>query len=353
MRRMLPFDHHQLGLNCGSAPIRDVLEYYGLKFTESMCFGLGSGLVFVYHHSDPETCPDPAYWAPYWSVTGRGWQPYADLAHLLDIRLIVKRGQTAEDSWDEIRRLIDAGVPVIVDCDRKPLVPYFNQTWDLPPCVASYNFGGHKTIVVGYDDERATVAVVENMLPGVWEVPFEAFQASRSSAEFYPSENEWMYIEPLEPTVPLKDAIPFAIRKVVNRYHSRFWNGAIGLSGLRRFCEEFPHWPELLPPTKFQATVFMTDLQCNLLSGGGHHRKMYSRFLMECADLLGDERYVSLARHYAGLARTWNELNSLMLEGARAGEPRAVFEGERAKGLLQSILDGEAEAAERLEALLA
>ncbi|MGQ4667177.1 BtrH N-terminal domain-containing protein [Metabacillus halosaccharovorans] len=314
MKHHIKFDSHRLGLNCGSAPIRDLLEFNGHRFTEPMCFGLGSGLNFVYHHGGTEVL-DKQFRAPITIITGRTSAPYVELCSVLGVKITVKRTHDAERAWEEVKQLVNQNIPVACDIDvemiqnNNPVTERFG-----------WHMGGHKTIMIGYDEQENSAQLIENMIKDPITVPLDLFTTMRSSADLYPSENEWFYIDVPEKLQDLEIALKMAIIKNVNamknpaftvkdqnqQYHTT------GIPGLEYWYSEILEWPSILDKDRLIASILTAFLQNNI-SGGGMYRKMYARFLREADDCLNIPALVDASNIYRSLSNDWETLIKLMM----------------------------------------
>jgi hypothetical protein len=305
-RVSLPFTAHRLGLNCGSSPFRDVLEHHGFNFTEDMIFGLGSGLQLAYHHGD-QLVPDRHWRAPLTIVTGRSIAPYQEAASVLGVQLYARRNLPADRAWRDLRDHLQRGMPVVCEIDREEMLPLVGQSNPLTVRFG-WRFGGHKTIVIGYDEEANTATIVENMLPDPVVVPLDMLGRMRDTpAALYPPENDYYVISPPRRLLPLKAAIRIAIAKNVQAMRHPEYRGT-GLSAVDWLADELGGWPELLAPERLAASILMAWVQSEHLSGGGMYRNLYARFLRQADDALGEPRLVRAARMYRSLARQWSAL---------------------------------------------
>ncbi|ONK21510.1 DUF4872 domain-containing protein [Siminovitchia sp. FSL H7-0308] len=347
MSTLIDFDTHRLGLNCGSAPIRDMLEFYGYPFSEPMCFGLGSGLHFVYHHGGKEVV-DRQYRAPLTVITGRTETPFVELCSVLGIKITFKRTHDREFAWQTVKELVDRHIPVACDID-------VSKIHDTNPIAETFglSMGGHKVILIGYDEDKNTATIIENVIEEPVTIPLDVFQHIRSSAELYPSENEWFYIDPPRQIQHMKKALKMAIIKNVQlmKYPAFSLYGTdvecSGLSGIQLWREEITKWPEILHPERLELSIFTVHIQ-NSISGGGLFRKMYARFLREADDYLHEENLVRASNMYRKLAKHWDEIIKTMLEAYKKKEYN-VFFTEAFSHLADEIVMKEKEAIRLLE----
>ncbi len=347
MSKLIEFETHRLGLNCGSAPIRDMLEYNGFMFTEPMCFGLGSGLHFVYHHGGEEVV-DRQYRAPLTVITGRTETPFVELCSVLGIKITLKRTHDKEIAWKTVKELIDRDIPVACDID-------VSKIHDTNPIAEQfgYSMGGHKAILIGYNEEKNEAVIVENVIEEPVTIPLDAFHMIRASADLYPSENEWFYIDPPQQIQDISVAIKMAIRKNVQLMKNpafslygtdKEWSG---LPGLRVWHEEIMKWPSILDKDRLELSIFTAFIQ-NSISGGGLFRKMYARFLREADDHLNEPQLVQASNMYRKLAKKWDALIDMMMNGYHAKE-YSIFSSLEFKLLTDEILIMENEAIQLLD----
>jgi hypothetical protein len=314
MKHFIPFSSHRLGLNCGSAPIRDLLEFKGYKFTEPMCFGLGSGLNFVYHHGGTEVL-DKQYRAPFTIITGRTSTPYVELCNVLGVKITVQRTNDSKYAWEEVKELINRNIPVACDIDVEMLQ---NNN----PVTEKYGWhmGGHKTIIIGYDEEKNKAQLIENMIEDAITVPLDLFTTMRNSADLYPSQNEWFYIDVPDKIQDLKIALKMALIKNVQAMENPSFTvedeneryKTTGIPGLEYWYSEITNWPNILEKDRLIASILTAFLQNNI-SGGGMYRKMYARFLREADDHLNIPSLVEASNIYRVLANDWESLIQMMM----------------------------------------
>jgi hypothetical protein len=306
----IPFTTHRPGAGCGSASIRDLLEHNGHRLSEPMCFGLGSGLNVAYHHGDASV-PDSYYRAPYTIITGRAEAPYVDTCNVLGVKMKICRTHDPARAWAEVKGMLDRSIPVVVDLDREEFMGSLGQQNVLTQ-LYGWRFGGHQTIVIGYDEEANTVDLIENMLQGPITIPMDMFHRSRNSADLYPSENEWYIVETPPKLQELRTAIKMALIRNVHSMRYQRYRG-FGLRGLDWWYEEIAAWPDIMDQHRLIASIWMAHIQSEALSGGGMFRKMYARFLREADDYLEEPGLVEAARIYRQVAESWTELTSNML----------------------------------------
>lgn len=346
MRASIPFTSHRLGLNCGSSPFRDVLEHLGFRMTEDMVFGLGSGLNLAYHHGD-DAVPDRHWRAPLTIVTGRSIAPYEEAASVLGVQLYSRRGLDDERAAAHLKEDLLRGAPVVCEIDREEMLPLVGQE-NLLTRRFGFRFGGHKTIVVAFDEEANRATIIENMLPDPVVVPLDMLGRMRSTpGALYPPENACFVVSPPRRLQRIDIAIKMAVAKNVQTMRCPEYRGT-GLGAVDWFAEEVAAWPELLPPERLEASILMAWMQSEHLSGGGMYRNMYARFLRQADDVLAEPILVRAATVYRSLARRWSQLVADMV-GALRRSDWSVFSSAALRDNVSAIARGEKEGLELLE----
>jgi hypothetical protein len=350
VRASIPFTSHRLGLNCGSSPFRDVLEHCGFKMTEDMIFGLGSGLNLAYHHGD-EAVPDHHWRAPLTIITGRSIAPYQEAASVLGVQLYARRCLSDDAAARQMKDHLDRGIPVVCEIDREEMLPLVGQSNHLTKRFG-YRFGGHKTIVIAYDEEANSATIIENMLPDPVVVPLDMLGRMRSTPDaLYPPENDYFVVSAPRKLQRTDLAVRIAIAKNVQTMRNPEYRGT-GLAAVDWFVEELTSWPELMTAERLEASILMAWMQSEHLSGGGMYRNMYARFLRQADDLLDEPRLVEAAAIYRGLARLWSRLVCDMKDALDRSDLR-LFSSAAMREVVASIGQGEKAAVDLLESAVA
>jgi hypothetical protein len=322
--------------------MRDMLKFYGHDLTEDMVFGLGAGLGFLYYRN-PKMRP-PAY------VGGRVYNLEDNLCRNLGFEANVVSGFGPREGWEEVRRMLDSGTPVMVHAD----VHYLDYLR------AKVHFSGHRIVLVGYDDNAGVAFVADNDRDTVQRCSLEGLAKARSSTWFpQPADNALYHFRVPERLVPLEEAIPPAVRDVV-RYNLTLapeWScivedgvtAAYGMTGLRLFATEVPGWSDTMEDDVLTLTcknVYVTAEKGGT-GYGGNFRRMYGRFLEEAAGVLGEERLESIGGEFISIGDRWTDLcltfKELSGDGAAAVREATV--------IVREVCEREGNALAELEAV--
>jgi len=318
---------HRPGVHCGSTSLRDVFEFHGHKFSEDMVFGLNCGLGFVYW-STRRSLP-PIF------IGGLGSRGIEDVCRILGIRWKKKTTTSAKKAWQAVKELIDNDVPVVLQVDMFYLDFWRGKTG---------HFGGHATVLAGYDEERGEAYVTdvrnekieaERREDGLFATSLENLAEARSSTfKPFPPRNAWVTFAFPKELVPLEKAIKTAIKTNAGRFlESPIKN--FGIKGIRHFANQVIKWPDIIrgdvyDPIQFKAQIPMLKLNLFLAyafiekagTGGGLFRRIYSRFLREAGHILHAEILGETSDLMMKSADIWTEIADILLTASEAQQDK-------------------------------
>lgn len=303
---------HQLGGHCGSGALRDLLHWAGLGWEklpdrlpgEGLVFGLGGGLSFMYTRY-PGLTP-PVY------LVGRNADMELDFCRRLDIDTDRQQTDNPADAWRLVKDEIDHGRPVMVWCDIAEL-PYLR---------VRLSNTRHDVVIIGYDDDRETVFIVDNDREDVQEVPMEAFRRAHGSNGF-PGPNRFATY-PMRFPVQLPDLLTSARAAAASAARvlggedallfdvSRLPEGSLvasGVDGVRTFADDIITWPYRLDPDELTAAVASIPVFIEKAgTGGGFFRRLEAGFCRDIAEVTGDPAFADAALTCQRSADAWSSL---------------------------------------------
>lgn len=292
------FEHHP-GVHCGSTALTDVMNYYGFRFTEAMCFGLACGLDFVYMESDQLS--------PTRFINGR----CASLEPTLFKNIGVPFEWNKSDyfPWDQMKQELLADRPILLLTDLYYLDYYKTNT----------HFGGHGVVLVGFDEEERVAFLADTERPGLQKTAIDSLAKAMSSKEtFFVQENNWKAIAHI-PAFDLNHAVAKALLYNANRFLNPEEENR-GLVGLRLFAERLPDMKDA-KDSKWVARFAYQAIE-KRGTGGGSFRKLYGDFLAEAEALptVGPAlQRINASERMHGIAGLWTHL---------AGELKKISESE-------------------------
>jgi len=343
---------HRPGGHCSSTALRDLLGFYGHDLTEEMVFGLGAGIGFIYFHH-PDMKP-PVY------IGGRVFNLEEHLCKHLGIGMEVVSGMGADDGWLAVKEMLDQGVPTMVHAD----------VYHLDYLRAKRHFGGHRIVLVGYDEEREVAFVADNDRDSICECSLASLARARSAAFLpQPADNTFYRFGVPERLTPLSRAIPPAVARAV-RFNLRLppqnppsqpspqdpphpnlpprggkgqrgegaerasfnCDGAEvvrGVQGLERFALAMGGWPDEMDEDTL--SLLCKSIYVSAEKGGtgygGNFRRLYGRFLNESAGVLSSPGLGRAGDEFIAIGDTWTSL-SLTFKDLSSDGRRAVLLAE-------------------------
>lgn len=221
MKRLVDNFVHHPGVHCESSALRDIFEFYGFPFSESMIFGLGSGLGFIYWHGKP---------MPYPFVGGRAKDFDKTLCSNLGVALKTNKTASKTRAYEALKELIAKNVPVMIHVDM-PFLKYLR----LPK---EAHFGAHVVVVAGIDEDEGVVYIADTQFEKLQTVtPKELEEARASKFKPFPPENKWFTFEFPSKLTPLKKAIKEGVSKTVKTMLEPPIKN-LGIRGIRHFADE-------------------------------------------------------------------------------------------------------------------
>ena len=295
---------HRPGEHCGSTVMRNMLLHYcGLDISETLTFGLGSGIECIYL-SSPRMTPEAV-------VFGRSATLEQDLSEALGIDYVEEPEADDAAAWDDVRREVLEGRPAVVCADI-----FYMDHRDF-----KVHFPFNRFALVGFDDdiEKAYIHDRTNLDPQ--RVSYRALALSRNPPE-YPIYNRWGRFESgsmrRSPEQACRQALEKAARRMTGADDSQkravlalgendIGRGETGLAALELFRDDLPSWRRKEDPAWLASYASRTIEVFG--NGGGNFRRMYAAFLAEAQAMLPDLVGPDLPPLAARSADLWTALS--------------------------------------------
>jgi len=283
MKSMISGYRHRPGEHCGSTAMRNMLLHYcDLDISETLTFGLGSGIECIYV-SSPRITPEAM-------VSGRSLTLEQDLSEALGIDYVEEPEADDAAAWDAVRREIVEGRPAVICGDI-----FYMDHRDF-----KVHFPFNRFALVGFDDDIEKVYIHDRNKLEPLLVSYRALALSRNPPE-YPIYNLWGRFKSRSIRSSLEQACRQALKKAARRmtgaddYEKKavlalgggdIGRGDTGLAGLKLFRDELPSWRQREDSAWLASYVSRTiEIFGN---GGGNFRRMYAVFLAEAREMLPD-----------------------------------------------------------------
>jgi len=314
MKKVLPGFIHVPGWHCGSTALADVMRYRGYNLSEAMCFGLGSGLGFVYWQGGP---------TPTHALGGRA--PNLELTFFANLGYHLQwETARADEVWPAIRSALDRGDPVLALTDLYHLDYYRSHT----------HFSGHAVVVAGYDD-AAIALLADTDRPGLQEVSVQSLlRAMQSDFTPFPVHYQWLAVPPLAP-VPLDAPLRQALTKTARDMLAPPWPGA-GVPGMRSLADDLPGWASA---ADWQWSArFAYQVIERRGTGGGSFRYLYSRFTAEASHWIPELGHINAPARFWEAGRLWTALAMLFRRISENSSPGGF---DQAQALVRTLVAAE------------
>jgi Domain of unknown function (DUF4872)/Butirosin biosynthesis protein H, N-terminal len=280
-------------VQCESTTCRNLLASEGLELSESMVFGLGSGLGLNYmERCDRKTgLREPLVFC----TAGPGAMA-RNLGEALGVELVLEETVSRSEARANLFRRLDNGKPYGLKLDRFYL-DYVER---------KAHFNAHYVTACGYDDSNLCVVDVGSI--EIRKSTFESIEQARSAKGFMASRNLGLYYEWRPPTT-MERAIRRALSKTVaDMLYSP--SSFYGVKGIEKFAERLRGWREN-PNFKYQLMNHYVAWEDEGEARGGF-RKLFADFLEETSIVL-DNRELSLASEaFRAIAQGWIEVDDLL-----------------------------------------
>lgn len=299
----IAFDHVHAA-HCESGVVAAMLRHGGLKLSEAMVFGIGSGLFFLY--------------LPLFKIYGAPLTAYRDAPNAIMTRCAKRLGvglrkTRFRDPQVAMRALDDAlarGVPVGMQTGVFWL-PYF-------PRDMRFQFNGHHVIAYGRQGDEYLLSDT------VFEAPVRCHAADLERARFSKgplAPKGLLYrITAVDSQPDLAAAIRAGLKTTVGRM-LKIPLRYMGIAGMRTMANALMQWPVILPAATARGWLAQViRMQEEIGTGGGGFRFMYAAFLDEAADVLKKPALHALSVEMTEAGDRWREFAGAGAQVIRAGD---------------------------------
>lgn len=301
--------------HCVTGSMRHVYVYNDHDISEEMLLGIGSGVGMIYWHmkgAPPLLGGRANFERPgeegLEKTTGRR----------TGVMVESYTTSSARKAERTLLEMLDAGQPVMIQCDMG-FLPYFDFG------DSQYHFGGHVVVVCGYDAETHQVLIADR--DGVYPVSMEDLDKARGSTHKpFPPKHEWYTFDFSNKRQPTADQVRQAIAEQTKGMLEPPISN-IGVKGIRKAAERALKWPSQMHEDELRFTLFnmFIFIDASGGSGGGIFRYMFSRFLREAAEIMGDVRLNESADEFQHIGDRWQEVAVIFKRGWEAEDPVAVL----------------------------
>jgi hypothetical protein len=282
---------HQPAAHCECGVTSNILRYYGIRLSEPMILGLGSGLFFSYMpfitlHGMPVVSFRPLPGRIFTRVTQR-----------LRVKTCTRYYPLRENrAMQQLDRLLSRGTPAGVVVGVYQL-PYFPKEY-------RFHFNAHNLCVIGKEDDRYTVSdpvstVLHQLNPA-------ELQRVRYAKGTYPPLGKmyWIRKKPRRPA-DLRTAILRSIRLNCNRMLD-IPIPYFGARGIVTMANKMRTWEARFGARKAALHLAQTIRMLEEIgTGGAGFRYMYAAFLQEAAEHIGHDALRDFSQQMTQIGDLW------------------------------------------------
>jgi len=306
--------------HCITGSMRYIYEYNRHPISEEMLLGLGAGVGFIYWHTKG-SIPFIGGRANFTRPGIEGQEKTS--GRRTGVRVEIFNTSSTKKAKETMLAMLEKDEPVMIMCDMGYL-PYMDFGGE------EYHFGGHAVVVCGYDAESREVLVADR--DGLHPVPIEILMKARGSTyKPFPPKNQWYKYDFSGKRFPTADEVCQAIQEqVAGMLEPPISN--MGVRGIRKAAQRVQKWPDVLSEKDLRYAMFNTYIFIDAKggTGGGIFRTMFSRFLREGAEMLGNERLGNerlnkIADDFQGISDDWQAVAEIFKQGWEADDPLAVL----------------------------
>ncbi len=283
------FTHHQ-SAHCENGVASNLLKHNGLKISEPMVFGIGSGLFFVYL---PFLKVNFAPAISYRPMPGIIFNRLAKRLGLKIKRIKFSNESSAVKALDEnLKNNIPTGLQVGV----------FNLTYF--PDEYRFHFNAHNLVVYGKTDTHYLISdpVMENATT----LTHAELNKVRFAKGAFAPRGQMYYPIHIPEHIDLKKAILKGIKNTCRDMLAPA--PIIGVRGIRLVARMIKKWPAKHGTKKANHYLAqIVRMQEEIGTGGGGFRFIYAAFLQEAAVILGNEKLKELAAEMTIIGDAWRD----------------------------------------------
>jgi len=287
--------NHEIGkADCRTQCIRDIVEFYGLKLTIPLSFGLGEGLGINYWFEKGTKVPVMV-------LNGRELQTEYNLCRNIGLGMKCFIEPDKAEAEEILKQKVSGGQPIMLDTDRYYLSYIGNR-------FGKTHFGLHSVIAVDYYDK--CFGLYDFLSPEIiWCPDTELAEARSSDWKPFTPENKWyeFYSENMKLKLEYQDFAD-SIKNVCSKMLSTDIN--TGVNGIRTYVHEISEFEPLLEEKKMKHYI---NLQINFLAvyigqldtSGTMSRHLYAEYLDEVGYMFDIPTYREMSNELKNLALNW------------------------------------------------
>lgn len=294
MNKIIDFKHGQAA-HCENGVTSNLLNFYGIKLSEPMIFGIGSGLFFSYMpfikmNGIPVTSFRPLPGVIFKRVTKR-----------LGIEINVQKFRNQSKSMLELNNLLEQGIPTGM------VVGVYDLSY-FPPAYR-FRFNAHNIIGIGFKNNEYFIS--DPVMEDIEKLSPEDLLKNRFAKGTYKPKGKMYYIK----NIPENYNIENAVKKAIKHTCKDMLTIPIpyfGLKGITTLANQVEKWPQKLGEKKAKLYLGqIVRMQEEIGTGGAGFRFMYAAFLQESGKLLNNPNLYESSEQMTLTGDRWRDFGVL------------------------------------------
>ncbi|HET6244615.1 MAG: BtrH N-terminal domain-containing protein [Bacteroidetes bacterium] len=310
---------HNQSAHCESGVASNLLAHHGLKLSEAMIFGIGSGLFFGH--------------IPFLKVNGIPGTTYRILPGMIFKRTCKRLGiqmkrQTFRNeakAMDELDKVLEKGMPVGL-LTSVYYLPYL-------PSALRFHFNAHNIVV--YGKSNGNYLVSDPVMETVSEISSKDLQRARFAKGALAPNGKMYYPIHVPQNIDLRKPIIDGIIKTSSDM-TTIPVPLFGVKGERFLAKKIRQYPKNLDKRK--AALYLGNIvrmQEEIGTGGAGFRFIFAAFLQEASVILNQEWLMEVSKEVTQTGDCWR---NFAYNAARICKDRAIT-GENYDKLADIIMD--------------
>ncbi len=311
-KMIIDYQHRQAG-HCESGATSNLFNFHGVKLSEPMAFGIGTGLYFSYIPFIK------LMFAPMLSFRNFPNTVFKkSLNHLGVDGTVVKSVKDPKEAMDMLDKNLEKGIPTGLQ------VGVFNLTFFPPEYRQHYNM--HNMVCFGKEGNLYYIS--DTVMENVQTITAEDLVRVRYAKGAFPPKGKMYWINSIKPDLDYKTAVKMGIKRTVYDM-IKIPFPLIGVKGIRWMAKDLRHWQEKKGNEK--ASFYLGQILRmaeDFGTGGAGFRYIYGAFLKEAAELFDSKELMEASDMMGKTANRWREFTYL---GARNCKNRSKPEEDYGK----------------------
>lgn len=285
--------NHQQSAHCENGVTVNLLNYSGLKLTEPLVFGMGSGLFFIYI---PFLKVNNA---PAFSFRTMPGLIFKRTCSRLGVKVIRKKFRSEIEAQSVLDDCLSKNQPVGCQVGVYYLT-YFPKEY-------RFHFNAHNLVVYGKTDDRYLIS--DPVMEGA--TSLTAFELSRVRFAKGPLAPKGQLYYPEIDKVVSDDKIIYAIKRGIkqNIRDMLYIPGPIaGVSGIKYVAKKILKWYDSLgAKTTGLYLAQLVRMQEEIGTGGGGFRYIYAAFLQQSNPYIKNDKIVKISEQFTKAGDMWRD----------------------------------------------